>query len=52
MSSPRAGFIKVANVTEIPAGGSRAFKLDEQQSIALFNVDGRIYALGCRRNRL
>src|SRR5207253_8581838 len=38
------GFIKVANVTEIPAGGSQAFKLDEQQSVALFNVDGRIYA--------
>src|SRR5262249_30450876 len=44
MSSQRAGFIKVANVTEIPAGGSRAFRLDEQQSVALFNVDGRIYA--------
>ena len=44
MSSQRAGFIKVANVTEIPAGGSQAFKLDEQQSVALFNVDGRIYA--------
>ena len=44
MSSQRAGFIKVANVTEIPPGGSRAFRLDEQHSVALFNVDGRIYA--------
>ena len=44
MASQKAEFIKVATAAEIPPGGTRAVKLDERRSVALFNVDGRIYA--------
>ena len=44
MVSQKSGFIKVASLTEIPLSGSKAVKLDEKRSVALFNLDGRIYA--------
>ena len=34
----------MANLTDIPSGGTKAVKLDENRSIALFNVEGRIFA--------
>lgn len=39
-----AGFIKAASLADIPSGGTKAVKLDDKRSVALFNVDGRIYA--------
>jgi nitrite reductase/ring-hydroxylating ferredoxin subunit len=44
MASQKAEFIKVASVADIPPGGTKAVKLDEKRSAALFNVEGRIYA--------
>ena len=44
MDSPNAAFIKVASLAEIPPGGAKAVTLDDTRSVALFNVDGRIYA--------
>lgn len=44
MVAQQAEFIKVARLTDIPPGGTRAVKLDENRSVALFNVEGRIYA--------
>jgi len=44
MVTQQAEFIKVANLTDIPPGGTRAVRLDENRSVALFNVEGRIYA--------
>jgi nitrite reductase/ring-hydroxylating ferredoxin subunit len=44
MPSQKAEFIKVASVADIPPGGTKAVKLDEKRSAALFNVEGRIYA--------
>jgi len=44
MVSQEPEFIKVASLADIPLGGTKAFKLDEKRSVALFNVDGRIYA--------
>ncbi len=38
------GFVTVARVSEIPAGGVKVVRL-EDQPIAVFNVDGRFYAL-------
>jgi nitrite reductase/ring-hydroxylating ferredoxin subunit len=43
-ASRKAEFIKVASVADIPPGGTKAVKLDEKRSVALFNVEGRIYA--------
>src|SRR6266704_2750035 len=45
ISLQHAGFIKVAGLTDIAPGGTKAVKLDEQRSVALFNVDGRIYGI-------
>lgn len=44
MVSQEAEFIKVASVADIRPGGTKAVKLDERRSVALFNVEGRIYA--------
>lgn len=44
MVSQQAEFIKVASVADIPPGGAKAVRLDEKRSVALFNVEGRIYA--------
>jgi nitrite reductase/ring-hydroxylating ferredoxin subunit len=43
MASHNTQFVKVATLAEIPPGGTKAVKLDDTRSIALFNVDGRIY---------
>jgi len=37
-------WIRVARCTEVPMGEAKAIRLPEGRSIALFNVDGRIYA--------
>jgi nitrite reductase/ring-hydroxylating ferredoxin subunit len=44
MDSHKAEFIKVASLADIPPGGAKAVKMDDKRSVALFNVDGRIYA--------
>ena len=44
MAPQKAEFIKVASVADLPPGGTKAVKLDDKRSVALFNVDGRIYA--------
>ena len=44
MDAHNAEFIKVASLADVPLGGTKAVKLDDQRSVALFNVDGRIYA--------
>jgi nitrite reductase/ring-hydroxylating ferredoxin subunit len=44
MDSHNAEFMRVASLADIPPGGTKAVKLDDQRSVALFNVDGRIYA--------
>jgi nitrite reductase/ring-hydroxylating ferredoxin subunit len=36
--------MKVASLADIPLGGTKAVRLDDKRSVALFNVDGRIYA--------
>jgi len=37
-------WVKVAELSEVPEGKSKAVQMEEGRSIALFNVDGRIYA--------
>src|SRR5258708_23332497 len=37
-------WIQVAAFSDVPVGEAKAIRLDEGRSIALFNVDGRIYA--------
>ena len=37
-------YIKVANLAEIPAGGSKLVEVDMVR-VALFNLDGNIYAI-------
>jgi nitrite reductase/ring-hydroxylating ferredoxin subunit len=44
MASQKAEFIKVASVADVQPGGTKAVKLDDKRSVALFNVEGRIYA--------
>ena len=44
MDSQNAEFRKVASLADIPLGGTKAVRLDDTRSVALFNVDGRIYA--------
>jgi nitrite reductase/ring-hydroxylating ferredoxin subunit len=44
MGSHKAEFTRVASLAEIPPGGTKAVKLDDKRSVALFNIDGRIYA--------
>jgi nitrite reductase/ring-hydroxylating ferredoxin subunit len=44
MAAPVSQWIKVASVSDIQKGEARAIRVGEGRSIALFNVDGRIYA--------
>ncbi len=44
MATQEAKWIKVADLSEIPQGEAKAVKMGEGRSIALFNVDGAIYA--------
>ncbi len=44
MVKPTSQWIQVARLSDVPNGEARAVKLGEGRSIALFNVDGRIYA--------
>ena len=44
MDSHNTEFRKVASLADIPLGGTKAVRLDDKRSVALFNVDGRIYA--------
>jgi nitrite reductase/ring-hydroxylating ferredoxin subunit len=44
MANPATQWLQVAAVSDVPTGEARAIKLDGGRSIALFNVDGRIYA--------
>jgi|TARA_Y100000294_G_scaffold175834_1_gene196818 nitrite reductase/ring-hydroxylating ferredoxin subunit len=37
-------WVRLANLSEVPDGGSHAVKLGEELSIVLFNVEGRIFA--------
>lgn len=38
------GYVTVAKVDEIPAGGVKVVRLDDQ-AVAVFNVDGSFYAM-------
>jgi nitrite reductase/ring-hydroxylating ferredoxin subunit len=44
MTNPTSQWIQLAAVSDVPLGEAKAIKLGEGRSIALFNVDGRIYA--------
>ena len=44
MANPTLPWIQVAAVSDVPTGEAKAVRLDGGRSIALFNVDGRIYA--------
>jgi nitrite reductase/ring-hydroxylating ferredoxin subunit len=44
MAKPTSSWVHVAALPDVPAGESKAIKLPEGRSVALFNVDGRIYA--------
>src|SRR5689334_4833526 len=44
MEKPASPWVQVAAVSDIPAGEAKAVRLGDGRSIALFNVDGRIYA--------
>jgi nitrite reductase/ring-hydroxylating ferredoxin subunit len=44
MAKPTSQWIHAAAVSDVPTGEAKAIKLGEGRSIALFNVDGRIYA--------
>jgi 3-phenylpropionate/trans-cinnamate dioxygenase ferredoxin subunit len=37
-------WVKIAEINEVPVGAGRAFAIDGY-SIAVFNVDGRLYAI-------
>ena len=44
MAKPTSQWIPLAAVSDVPLGEAKAIKLGDGRSIALFNVDGRIYA--------
>ena len=44
MSKHTSQWIRVAAFSDVPMGEAKAIRLGEGRSIALFNVDGRIYA--------
>jgi nitrite reductase/ring-hydroxylating ferredoxin subunit len=44
MVKPASQWIHVAALSDVPMGEAKAVKLGEGRSIALFNVDGRVYA--------
>ncbi|MBI4552539.1 MAG: Rieske (2Fe-2S) protein [Candidatus Latescibacteria bacterium] len=44
MSSPAPQWRCVASLSDVPAGEAKAIRIGEGRSIALFNIDGRVYA--------
>lgn len=44
MEHQTQNWVKVAELSEVPEGKPKAIRMGEGRSIALFNVDGRIYA--------
>ncbi len=44
METQASKWTKVANLSKIPDGEAKAIRIGEGRSIALFNVDGKIYA--------
>ena len=44
MSAPPSQWIHLAALADVPVGEAKAFKLEEGRSIALFNINGRVYA--------
>ena len=44
MENKVLGWVKVAELSEVPEGQPKAIKMGKGRSIALFNVDGKIYA--------
>lgn len=44
MVKPAPQWIRVAAFGDLPTGEAKAVKIGEERSIALFNIDGRIYA--------
>ena len=44
MDSHNAEFRKVASLADVPLRGTKAVRLDDKRSVALFNLDGRVYA--------
>ena len=44
MSAFPSNWIRVAALSDVPLGEAKAVKLAPGRSIALFNVDGRVYA--------
>ena len=44
MANDSSQWIRVAALNDVPRGEAKAFRLGEGRSVALFNVEGRIYA--------
>ena len=44
MEHQTQNWVKVAELSEVPEGQPKAVHMGEGRSIALFNVDGKIYA--------
>ena len=44
MDRTASQWIRVGSLRDVPGGEARAVKLGEGRSVALFNVDGRIFA--------
>ena len=44
MATQEAKWTKLANLSEVPIGEAKAVRIGEGRSIALFNVDGKLYA--------
>ena len=44
MRNQAPDWVKVATLSEVPEGNPKAIKMGEGRSIAIFNVDGKIYA--------
>jgi nitrite reductase/ring-hydroxylating ferredoxin subunit len=44
MAKPASQWIQVAAFSDIPTGEAKAVRLGDGRSVALFNIDGRIYA--------
>ena len=44
MATQEAKWTKLADLSEVPMGEAKAVRIGEGRSIALFNVDGKLYA--------
>src|SRR5207247_9999650 len=44
MANDSSQWVRVAALSDVPLGEAKAIRFGEGRSIALFNVDGRIYA--------